>query len=250
MKPCVQIIVALGVAMSPLTLSAVANNALNAPDSVKAVERLLQLARPELEKMASTFTADQKLALKKVAFNRDSDLQVRWRALVLAARLLGPEMRSDIKNAAKSSDWFMRSASMMAANELSIDEAAILARKLISDKALVVRSAAVDILGASGDLVDRQILWKIIRDPINVRKGQSLWIRSQALQILARKPLRHEIANFILLLNESDLELQAISIHGLETASNFQFGSSHESIEEHRKRWLNWWEVSGKTKNL
>lgn len=216
----------------------------------KDTEQLLKLAKPEIEKLVGKLTLDQKLALKKIAFSAESDLQVRWRALVLATRLLGSEMRTDITMAAKSNEWFMRSAAMMAAQELSIDEAAILARKLVNDKALVVRSAAVDILGVSGELSDRQILWTIINNPANLRKGQSLWIRSQALQILAKSPQKKEVENFISLLKESDLELQAISIHALEKVSDFQFGSSQESIEEHRKRWLNWWDVKGKSKSL
>lgn len=217
---------------------------------MKDTERLLKLARPELEKLSSKLTPEQKNALKSIAFNKDSDLQVRWRALVLAARLMGEEMRSDITAASKSSDWFMRSASMMAAAELSSEEAATLARRLVNDKALVVRSAAVDILGHTGEGTDRRLLWKIIDDPINVRKGQSLWIRSQALQILARSPKKNEVSEFVRLLRESDLELQAISIHALEKATDFQFGSSQESIQDHRKRWLNWWDVTGKTKSL
>jgi hypothetical protein len=217
---------------------------------IKDTEQLLKLAKPEIEKLIGKLTLEQKLALKKIAFSVDSDLQVRWRALVLATRLLGSEMRNEIAIASKSNDWFMRSAAMMAANELSIDEAARLARKLVADKALVVRSAAVDILGSSGELSDRQILWNIIRDPANMRKGQSLWIRSQALQILAKSPQKKEVENFVSLLKENDLELQAISIHALEKVSDFQFGSSQESIEEHRKRWLNWWDVKGKSKSL
>lgn len=218
--------------------------------AIRSTEQLLQLGKPELEKIVSQLNLEQKLALKKIAFNEGMDLKVRWRALILAAQLLGKEMRTDIAQASKSNDWFMRSAAMMAANEVSPDEAAILARKLIHDRALVVRSAAVDILGATGESSDRRLLWNIIRDPLNMRKGQSLWIRSQALQILAKTPLKVELPQFISMLNESDIELQAIAIHGLERASDFQFGSAQESIEDHRRRWLNWWETTGKTKSF
>lgn len=216
----------------------------------KDTEVLLRMARPELEKIANKLTLEQKLSLKQIAFNSKSDLQIRWRALVLAARLLGIEMKSEIVSASKSNEWFMRSASMMAANEISTEQAAELARKLIQDKALVVRSAAVDILGNTGETADRALLWKIIKDPMNVRKGQSLWIRSQSLQILARNPNKQEIPQFIALLKETDLELQAISIHALEKASDFQFGTAQETIEDHRQRWLKWWDDSSKIKSI
>lgn len=217
---------------------------------IKETENTLRLSRSELEKVANNLTLEQKSALRKIAFRSDSDLQVRWRALVLAARLMGSEIKGDINNASKSTDWFMRSASMMAANEISSDEGAVLARRLVNDKALVVRSAAVDILGQTGEVSDRSLLWNIIKDPINIRKGQSLWIRSQALQLLARSPQKKEVSQFISLLTENDLELQAISIQALEKVSDFQFGSSQDSIEEHRKRWISWWKLSGKTKSF
>lgn len=217
---------------------------------VRNTERVLKLAQPEFEKAIGKLSSQEKLALKKIAFNKEADLQIRWKALVLGARLLGKDMQSDIVQASNSNEWFMRSASMMAASELSPQDAAQMARKLIKDKALVVRSAAVDVLGASSEASDRQLLWNVIRDPINMRKGQSLWVRSQALQFLAKKPHKKETARFIEMLKESDLELQAIAIQGLEKTSDFQFGTSNESIQDHKQRWLNWWEMSGKTKAL
>jgi len=251
LKATLSFILILG--MSELAISSPTTQSLDSLISVKVIkdtENTLRLSKTELEKIADKLTTEQKLALRKIAFRNDSDLQVRWRALVLAARLMGSQIKEDITSASKSNDWFMRSASMMAANEISHDEGALLARRLVNDKALVVRSAAVDILGQTGEGSDRVLLWNIIRDPINVRKGQSLWIRSQALQLLSRSPQKKEISNFISLLKENDLELQAIAIQALEKVSDFQFGSSQDSIEHHRKRWISWWELSGKTKSF
>jgi hypothetical protein len=87
-------------------------------------------------------------------------------------------------------------------------------------------------------------------DPANSRKGQSLWIRAQTLKLLAKRPTKKEIPQFIDILKESDAELQAITIHALEKASDFQFGSEQDSVESHRNRWLNWWESTGKVKSL
>ncbi len=228
------------------------NSASNSPIELSSTEQILKLNTNELEKRIGQLTEGQKVALKQIAFNPNSDLQVRWRALVVATRLMKNDMKPEIITASKSNEWFMRSASLMAAKEISSEEATMLARKLITDKALVVRSAAVDFLGSSGEESDRKILWKIIHDPLNSRKGQSLWIRSQALQILARNPYKQELKLFIDLLNDTDLELQAIAIQGLEKVSAFQFGTSNESIQDHRKRWLNWWQTMGKVeyKNL
>lgn len=242
---------ASGNANAGVNANASASASANTPkEDYSGLELILKTSKDELEKMGGNLSLDQKLALKKIAFNNDSELQVRWRALVLAAKLLGSEAETEIIAAAKSQDWFMRSASMVAANEISPTKAAELARKLVKDKALVVRSAAVDVLGGTGEASDRVLLWKIIKDPINVRRGQSLWVRSQALQILAKSPQKTEVGEFVALLKESDLELQAISIHALEKASQFQFGSESDSIEDHKNRWLNWWELNHKSKSI
>lgn len=250
MNCVIRSVLILMMCMTSLQSWAVKSDNLPENELVENTEQLLRLAKSDLEKMANKFTIEQKLVLRRIAFNKKADLQIRWRALVLATRLLGGEMRTDIHTASKSSDWFMRSAAMMAASEISTEEAALLARRMIKDKALVVRSAAVDILGSTGEDSDRELLWHIIKDPINLRKGQSLWIRSQALQLLAKSPQKKEISQYVELLRESDLELQAIAIHALEKTSDFQFGSTQDSIEEHRRRWLNWWETSGKVKTL
>ncbi|MEY4616188.1 MAG: hypothetical protein RJB66_1148 [Pseudomonadota bacterium] len=219
-------------------------------DILQETAKLLQLEKTDLEKASKDLSEEQKSALKAIASDKNTDLNIRWKALVLASRLLGSDMRADVLAASKSPDWFMRSASLSAANEISADESADIARALIKDKALVVRSSAADVLATTGLDSDRELLWKALNDSANSRKGQSLWIRPQVLKHLAKRPLKKEISQFIEILKEGEVELQAVTIHALEKASDFQFGSDQDSIEDHRTRWLNWWETNGKTKSL
>jgi hypothetical protein len=94
------------------------------------------------------------LQLKQRAFDREQALSIRWKALVLAAKIGGSSMSAEVRESSRSSEWYMRSASLTAAAQISVTEALSLARKLVNDKALVVRSAAVDILGESEVLKD------------------------------------------------------------------------------------------------
>jgi hypothetical protein len=90
----------------------------------------------------------------------------------------------------------------------------------------------------------------VIEDTKNKRKGQSLWIRTQALNWLIKQPSRKDIPNFIRILKEDDSEMNLLSVMGLEKISDFKFGSDTESISDKKQRWLSWWELNGKTRTL
>ncbi len=214
------------------------------------VKDLLQFSNAEVESLNGKISKDVIPGLKQWAFNKDKELSMRWRALVLAAKIGGESVKMDIDLASRSSEWYMRSAAISAAQFISEHDSIFIARRLIKDKALVVRSAAVDIIGSSQDPKDREILWKVIDDSQNKRKGQSLWVRSQSLKYLILNPQRKEIPNLIKLLKENDIELQNIALSGLEKVSDFKFGSDEENHNDKRQRWLNWWSVNGNSKNL
>ena len=65
----------------------------------------------------------------------------------------------------------------------AIDEAQI----LLKDKALVVRSAAVDVLASRYNIENRNILADELSKPYNFSRKQSLWIRSKIFNIIAAK---------------------------------------------------------------
>lgn len=214
------------------------------------VDSILAMPTKQIESYTPQVSPGMVSKLKQRAFDREQGLSVRWKALVLAAKIGGSSMSAELKEASRSSEWYMRSASLAAAGQISFTESLVLARKLVNDKALVVRSAAVDVLGESDDIKDREILWKVIDDNKNKRKGQSLWIRTQALNWLIKQPSRKDIPNLIRILKEDDNEMSVIAITGLEKISDFKFGYEQESLAEKKQRWLSWWDLNGKSRNL
>lgn len=214
------------------------------------VDAILALPAKQIESLTPEASPALVTQLKQRAFDREQGLSVRWKALVLAAKIGGSAMSSELKEASRSNEWYMRTASLAAAGQISFSESLVLARKLVNDKALVVRSAAVDILGDSDEPKDREVLWLVIDDPKNKRKGQSLWIRSQALNWLIKQPSRKDIPNLIKILKEEDVELNVIAINGLEKISDFKFGYEQESLAEKKQRWLSWWDLNGKARSL
>ena len=142
-------------------------------------------------------------SLIDVAFDKKEKMANRWKALTAAAQFKKAGSVDDLMKAAQG-EWFMKNAALVALNEVHPEKAHDLAKILISDSALVVRSAAVDVLSTKLDAETRGILFKELQQPYNFRNKQSLWIRSQILRKLANNPLKAEKVIFEELKKEKD----------------------------------------------
>lgn len=198
-------------------------------------------ARPSSSTL--TFAADilnlpsenRKLALKgqgekyypsfiELAFNDSQPMSVRWRALMAAAEAGKAKAMPDILKAADHKLWYMRNASLVAMNEVSTIETQKLAEKLIKDKALVVRSAAVSVLDKNLSTDQREMLWEELNQKYNFKGKQSLWIRHQIVEILAVKPMDREMRVFASLLSDDDARLHLPAVQGLEKLTGVRLG--------------------------
>ncbi len=167
-----------------------------------------------------------------VAFAKDQSMRLRWRALMLAAESRREKATSDLLRAAKDKQWFMRNAALVALAEVNEAEAQKLAKKLVKDKALVVRSAAVDVLQKNARPDTRDLLWEEMDQKYNFRNKESLWIRSQILEVLAQKPADHELKTFSKLLNDKDSRVQTAAVGGMEKLTGVKLGEAQASREK------------------
>lgn len=119
------------------------------------------------------------------ASDKRLSMNIRWNSLVKAAGLANPQQLEKVRQFARHTDWYMRNATLVALKQVSLTEAAAQARRLLTDKALVVRSAAVDILTENITAEDRQLLMSELNKPYNFNKKSSLWIRKQIVEKLA-----------------------------------------------------------------
>lgn len=159
-----------------------------------------------------------------VAFNDSQTMSVRWRALMAAAEAKGEKSTPDLMKAASHSQWYMRNAALVALAEVNPSQGEKLAHKLIKDKALVVRSAAVDALAKSATPEVRDLLWDELNQKYNFKGDHSLWIRHQIVEKLAKKPLDHEIKIFAGLLSDKDQRLHMPAVAGLEKLTGVKLG--------------------------
>ena len=97
---------------------------------------IVQAAIPKLEQKDFS-------TLIKTANDSSRSMTERWQSLVRAGEIAKSDQIIKIQEFSKSSDWFMRNASLISLEAINANYAVEQAKILIQDKALVVRSAAV-----------------------------------------------------------------------------------------------------------
>ena len=208
--------------------------------SKEAVEEILAMPEKNRYLVADKKTSELYPELLQLAANAKKNLGVRWKSLTLAAHLKKQAAVKDVSPYLTAREWYMRNAALVALQEISQADSQKAAMQLLDDKALVVRSAAVDALGNDLTVEMRDRLWEELSAGYNFRKKESLWVRSQIAQKLALSPEREEASRFVDLLKEKDTRLYAPCIAALEKITGETKGSEKTDLGERRKLWLKW----------
>jgi len=177
--------------------------------------------------------------LIQIAKSEKQEMNIRWKALTLAAYIGKDRALPELASALKSKEWFMRNAALISLKSYHPLKAQAAARDLLKDKALVVRSAAAEVLGNQPDAQSRDLLWEELYAPYNYRRKQSLWIRQQILKQLAENPQAKESVLFTKALKETDQDIYGSAVAALEKLTGSQLGSK-KKIAEKRELWIQW----------
>lgn len=183
----------------------------------------------------------------EIAKDESQAMAVRWKAVTLVSKLKSKSSLKDLKSFLNSKDWFMRNAALISLDSVSKSEGRTAAKKLLTDKALVVRSAAVQVLSQSMDREIRDLFWEEMESKQNFRSKQSLWVRPQMLKALSDNPQKNEVALFVKHLEDKDLKVQESSMLALETLSQKKFDG--KNLAQKRDLWKKWARTSD-AKNL
>lgn len=188
----------LVVSLSPILVSA----AVNPQTSVADILSLPEQNRKEVLKERGP-----QLFLKMVALagSNETPMNLRWKTILALPEVDMQKAIPELVKISKSSVWHARNASLVALHSVRSEQTQAVAENLLSDPALVVRSAAVDVLKSYPQASVRLRLWEALNDPKNFRKAQSLWIRRQIMEVLAVYPKVHEQEQFVNLKTDRDL---------------------------------------------
>jgi HEAT repeat protein len=190
--------------------------------------------------------------LEQTMLDQKASMETRWHAVMTLGRVGGAQVSSKLEKALQSQEWFMRNAALLALEQTNPDKARQAARKLLNDKALVVRSAAVDSLVRLKDTSSVALLWSKINAKENFRGTQSLWIRRQIVDALRVLPGAADIAKsgkgqapgdekkFAELLEDRDEKIQEAAIQALESRTGQKLGKDKEPLQFRRAYWQKW----------
>ncbi len=183
---------------------------------------LIALSTPSLASISSPTSSVSAAEIsdfelqKKIILDSKRTVSDRWQAVMKVASQYKGASKDFIVSLSDRSEWFLRNASLVALQAHYPEMVKANALKLLKDKALVVRSAAVDVLMQQSQqqelsLTERATLWSELEAPYNFRGTQSLWVRSQIAELLAKSPLKNENSMFAKYLNQSNIELKSIA---------------------------------------
>ena len=174
-----------------------------------------------------------------------SGVEARWRAVTAIALIGQKNAKPEIETALKSREWYLRNAGLVAMSNVDRESAIKWGRKLLTDKALVVRAAAVATLTDLGDAGSVPLLWEKLRAKENYKGKQSLFIRRHIVESLARLEKHGGEPKFIAVLADPDTSLHAPAIEALERLTKQKLGDSKDPIAFKKEHWQKWWNKEG-----
>jgi HEAT repeat protein len=179
-------------------------------------------------------------ALIRISRSDAETMQTRWKALSLASSLKPEQVLPELELSLQSPEWFMRNAALLSLEKYHPAKAKTAAQRLLKDKALVVRSAAVQVLAKQMDAKIRDLFWEELNSPQNFRRKQSLWVRAEMISSLAEKPEAHETGMFVRNLKDSDKRIQASSVRAMEKLTKSTLGTAKMATAEKSELWIKW----------
>ncbi len=185
--------------------------------------------------------------LKTLMFAKTTAMDIRWKAVTAAGRVGGEKAKADMLRALTAPEWFMRNAGLVALSNLDRTESLTWARKLLSDKALVVRAAAIDVISQSHDSFSANLLWTKLYSKENYRNRQSLFIRRRIVEVLADLDGKGHEAKFVALLQDKDDSLHEPAMAALERITKHTVGNPGEPVQFRRAQWQQWYKANKAT---
>lgn len=182
--------------------------------------------------------------LKTLMFTKATSMDVRWKAVTAAGRVGGAKAKADMVRALTAPEWFMRNAGLIALTTLDRAESLSWAKKLMSDKSLVVRAAAVDVISQNHDSASANLLWTKLYAKENYRNRQSLFIRRRIVEALAEFDGAGHEAKFVALLQDKDDSLHEPAMEALERITKHTVGNPGEPTQFRRAQWQQWYKAN------
>lgn len=206
----------------------------------------LQMPSSNRNKALKSQGARSLSALQAISQDNRQSLTMRWRATTSLGRIYPKESLMFLTRLTDHSEWFMRNASLLALQVASPATAISAAEKLLTDKSLIVRTAAVQVLVDLKATQSKPKLWEALNSKQNFRGEESLWVRQHIMKALAQNSQQQDLSRFTKALNDRDLKVQLWAMHGLERLTKNQELHQGLTFQERKNKWLAWAQSQGR----
>lgn len=180
--------------------------------------------------------------IQDLAFDRSQNLELRWRALTVLPYLDKHSGKMAVEKALAGDEWYLRNAAALALPAFDRSYALDMSAKLLSDPALVIRTAAAQNMLKLQGREKESLLWEKLNSAENFRKGQSLWVRRHIARALAEVAKPGTEGKFVALLSDADTRLYPAAIRALERLTGLATPSKlQRSPKAQRTHWVSWW---------
>jgi hypothetical protein len=171
----------------------------------------------------------------KTALNTKASMSQRWKAVINSFQIAKDGEIKQLSQLFEHKDWFIRNASLLAVEKKDRIMAEVRAKSAIKDRALVVRSAATEILIKLNGAESLKTILEEINQPYNFRGKQSLWVRSQMMSYLVSKVDEIGKDFFIQQLFDKDAHIAEMSIAAVEKKLDYKINEANN-----RKKLVAW----------
>jgi HEAT repeat protein len=236
---------ALAMAVAMEARAAVSPHA-NSNGGIQATKEALDLSM--LERIQALKSDSNSYSnLKALMESKSEAFELRYKATTALAKVAGSKAKTEMVHAMTSSEWFLRNAGLIGMSSLDRAEALVWARKLLNDKALVVRSAAVDIITQARDTTSTNLLWQKLYSKENFRNKQSLYIRRRIVEALSEIDSKEHAAKFVALLQDKDDSLHEPAMEALERITHQAVATPGSPLQDRRAQWQKWYKANKAT---
>lgn len=156
--------------------------------------------------------------LKSVALEAREPLSSRWRAILALGKVYPGPSAGFLTGLLNRNEWYYRNAAVLSLAYGDRARALAAIRKTLSDPALVVRTAAVQVALQIRAKELEEVLWEKLSSRENFNKGQSLWVRKYIISALSELATESNRIRFQPFLQDPDLEIQKIAQMALKPA--------------------------------
>ncbi len=158
----------------------------------------------------------------KIATNNKAPMSQRWIAVMNSFDVASEQEMKQLSPLFEHKDWYIRNASLLAIEKKDKLKAEQYATKSIKDRALVVRSAAAEILIKLDNAETLKTIKEELNQPYNFRGQQSLWIRGQMMGYLITKTDFVDRDFYVQTLFDKDSQIAEMGMHALEKKTEYK----------------------------